>query len=136
MSKLYKHYVLLKINNPNKIYLFESGIFYIFIHEDAILMSKILNLKQTNLNPEIVKCGFPVKSADKYFNILKASDYNVEIVSSNSYNSESLNNFLTTKSYDSIIDDFLKLNIDELSISQAFSYLRDFQNKFRKIKDT
>ena len=65
MSKLYKKYVLLKINNPKKIYLFESGIFYIFIHDDAVLMANMLNLKLTNLNSAIMKCGFPVKSADK-----------------------------------------------------------------------
>ena len=72
MSKLYKKYVLLKVQNSNNIYVFESGIFYLFIDEDAKLMSNILGLKLTNLNSFIVKCGFPVRSADKYFNLLKS----------------------------------------------------------------
>ena len=45
MSKLYKKYKLLKENNSDKLYLFECGIFYIFIHTDAIIMSQFLILK-------------------------------------------------------------------------------------------
>ena len=94
MSKLYKKYVLLKINNPQKIYLFECGIFYIFIDEDAKLMSKILNLKLTLLNSVIFKCGFPVNSINKYLQILKNSNYNIEIVPSDNFSSPiSINNF-------------------------------------------
>ena len=134
MSKLYKKYVLLKINNPQKIYLFECGIFYIFIDEDAKLMSKILNLKLTLLNSVIFKCGFPVNSINKYLQILKNSNYNIEIVPSDNFSSPiSINNFAISKKIEKIIYDFLKHDINSLSISQSFDLLNDLQIKFRKI---
>ena len=134
MSKLYKKYVLLKINNPQKIYLFECGIFYIFIDEDAKLMSKILNLKLTLLNSVIFKCGFPVNSINKYLQILKNSNYTIEIVPSDNFSSPiSINNFAISKKIEKIIYDFLKHDINSLSISQSFDLLNDLQIKFRKI---
>ena len=44
MSKLYKKYLELKKTDSSKIYLFKSGLFYIFIEDDAYIMSKFLNL--------------------------------------------------------------------------------------------
>lgn len=132
MSKLYKKYVLLKVNDSSKLYLFECGIFYIFIHEDARIMSSFLNLKLTHLNPIILKCGFPVKYADKYFDILKNSEYNVEIVPSNDNSHTNITTYSNYRNLDNIINDFLNINIDELSISQAFDLLNDLQNKFKK----
>lgn len=135
MSKLYKKYILLKVNNSHKLYLFECGIFYIFIHEDAILMSKLLNLKLSPLNSTVMKCGFPVKSAEKYLNFLKNSEYDVEIVpSDHDFTLANLNDYSVSQSLDNIICDFLKVNIDEVSVSQAFELLTDLQNKFKKIE--
>ena len=65
MSNLYKKYLSLKIENSENFYLFESGIFYIFLAEDAKVMSPVLNLKLTNLNSIIVKCGFPTSQLSK-----------------------------------------------------------------------
>lgn len=59
MSKLYEKYKSLKSENNDKLYLFKSGIFYIFLDEDAKKMSNFLNLKLTNLNESICKCRFP-----------------------------------------------------------------------------
>lgn len=135
MSKLYKKYILLKIKDSSKIYLFECGIFYIFVHDDANLMSKILNLKLTNLNSVIKKCGFPIKSADKYFNILNSLNYNIEVIPSDSHSAPSdISSYVANKNYMAIIQDFLHINIDELSISQAFDLLYQFQNRFRQIE--
>lgn len=135
MSKLYKKYVLLKVQNSNNIYVFESGIFYLFIDEDAKLMSNILGLKLTNLNSFIVKCGFPVRSADKYFNLLKSLNYNVEIVpADNNFSPTNVSNYLATKQYRNIIQDFLRVDVDSLSISQAFDLLADLQNKFNSVE--
>ena len=136
MSKLYNHYVILKIQNPEKIYLFKCGLFYIFIHDDAIIMSKLLDLKLTNLNSVIKKCGFPINSGDKYFNILKNMDCEIEIVTSDDFSTKSLNQHIISKSFDSIVADFLKLDIDELSISQAFNTLHEFQDRFNKAKES
>lgn len=135
MSKLYKTYMLLKLQNSQKYYLFKCGIFYIFIDNDAEIMSKVLNLKLTALNSLVNKCGFPVNSACKYFNILKRTEYEVEIINSDTCASTNLNRHITEKKYETIINDFVKLNIDNLSISQAFEYLHKFQDKFKEIEN-
>lgn len=57
MSKLYERYLELKKQDSSILYLFKSGIFYIFLDEDAKKMSYILNLKLSNLNESILKCG-------------------------------------------------------------------------------
>ena len=128
MSKLYKKYILLKINNSKKLYLFKCGIFYIFIDEDAKIMSKELNLKL------IMKCGFPVNSSDKYFNILKNLNYDIEIISSDNYCSPiNLNNYITLEKLNSIINDFINIDVTNLSIEEAFNLLINLQNKFKQI---
>ena len=136
MSKLYKNYMLLKLQDSDKFYLFKCGIFYVFIDNDAYVMSKILGLKLTDLNPSIKKCGFPVNAANKYFNILKTTDYEIEIVDSDTCATLNLNNHILETKYKTIVEDFLKINIDELSISQAFDYLHELQNKFKEIQST
>lgn len=136
MSKLYKKYVLLKINNPKKIYLFECGIFYIFIHEDAELMSSVLNLKLTYLNSDIVKCGFPIKSANKYLNILKTLNYDIDIVPADEHSSPTnVNSYIMAQNFHDTIKDFLKINVNSLSISQAFDLLNDLQNKLKEMEE-
>ena len=135
MSKLYKKYVLLKIKNSSKIYLFECGIFYVFIDADAKLMSSLLNLKLTPLNSAIMKCGFPVKYASKYFNILKTLNYNIEIVPADEKCSPAdVTSYIASQSCNAIIQDFLKVSIDSLSIGQAFDLLYELQNNFNQIE--
>ena len=70
MSKLYNEYLKRKKIDNNKYYLFKSGLFYIFIDEDAKYISNITLLKLTNLNNNVVKCGFPSNSLDKYLDFL------------------------------------------------------------------
>ena len=50
MSKLYNNYLALKKENESTLFLFKSGIFYIFLDEDATKISNILGLKLTMLN--------------------------------------------------------------------------------------
>ena len=87
MSKIYQKYLSLK-NSKNytshTMYLFKSGIFFIFIDEDAKIMSQILGLKLGKLNEEIVKCGFPIHSLEKYMQLLSSTPYHIEIVSTDS----------------------------------------------------
>lgn len=135
MSKLYKKYILSKINNSNKIYLFECGIFYVFIDEDARVMANTLNLKLTPLNSVIMKCGFPIKSADKYLNILKNLNYEIEIVPSDEHCSPTtVHSYIMTQNLYRIIHDFLDIHINDLSIAQAFDLLNDLQNKLKQIE--
>ena len=39
MSKLYEQYLKLKNENPKKLYLFKSGLFYIALEDDAVALS-------------------------------------------------------------------------------------------------
>lgn len=80
MSKIINQYNKLKEENSKKLYLFECGIFYIFINEDAKTISEKLNLKLINLGDTNFKCGFPIKSKDKYFEMLKDNDIDFELV--------------------------------------------------------
>lgn len=80
MSKMFKRYNECKEKNNSKLYLFRCGMFYIFIDSDAKLISKKLNLKLTKLNDEVMKCGFPVNSFEKYSKRLSKLNLNIEIV--------------------------------------------------------
>ena len=80
MSKLYEVYKKLKNDYSDTVYLFRSGIFYIALDADAIFLSNKINLKLTNLNPSIVKCGFPSASLDKYVTLFKSNNINFKII--------------------------------------------------------
>ena len=83
MSKLYMKYLEKKNIDKNKYYLFECGMFYIFIDDDAYKISKYVPFKITRLNENIVKCGFPKNSIDKYIEIFNNLELDVEIINNN-----------------------------------------------------
>lgn len=132
-SKLYQKYISLKIQDDNTFYLFKSGIFYIFISNDARYLAPLLNLKLTDLNSSIKKCGFPVNSSQKYFQKLKKLNLNIKIVdlANMTFNTD-LDKYLKYQEMFEIINKFLEINIDELSISQAFEVLNKLQNELKK----
>ena len=80
MSKLYQTYAALKMQDSSQLYLFKSGIFYIFLDEDAKLISTKFNLKLTNLNSIVVKCGFPTSQIEKYNNFFNISNIYFKIL--------------------------------------------------------
>lgn len=124
MGKLFNTYKNLKMKNNEKIYLFQSGIFYIFLDDDAKLMSSILNLKLTNLSPELVKCGFPVSSLNKYINIFNNLNYDVEIVqNNNTSNTISTTNYITNQNILKFIEFVSSISPDTLSITEAYDLL-------------
>ena len=115
MSKLYDIYKKLKNENSETLYLFKSGVFYICLDDDAKVLSKIYNLKLTNLNVDIVKCGFPCSSFDKYYKLFVNDDINFKIVENNAIFDSS--DYLLNKSILSLLDKISKVNIDNLSVS-------------------
>lgn len=133
MSKLYNYYTILKMQNPNKFFLFKCGIFFIFLDEDAKTMSKILNLKLGNLNNEIVKCGFPEVSLNKYLNILESLNFDVEIVSSTESSTINPQKYLDNTKIENIVQKILELDIDKLSISQTYDFLNKIQKELSEI---
>lgn len=137
MSKIYDKYKNLKTSNnysSNTLYLFKAGLFFIFIDEDAKIVSSLLNLKLGNLNETIVKCGFPSNSLQKYLTLLKNTPYNVEIVSSDSLESPiNSSNYLTNKQIEVIANEIINLKIDDLSISQAYDFLYRVQQELSDV---
>ena len=121
MSKLYLEYKRKKDENKDKYYLFKSGLFYIFIDEDAKKINKITPLNITNLNNDIVKCGFPSNSLDKYLDIFKNLGLDVEIVNRIDENE---NKDVSTK----IIKKIKNINIDALTPVKALNILNEFKD--------
>ncbi len=80
MSKLYKKYLSKKKDDKNKLYLFKVGKFYIFLGEDAKLMSEELGLKLTKFSKLTNKCGFPSEKIDTYIKFIELLEYDYEIV--------------------------------------------------------
>ena len=131
MSKLYKKYLELKKINLSTIYIFKSGIFYLFIDEDAKKISPLLNLKLNNLNENILKCGFPVNSLQKYINILKNANINFKIIEDLSIESNfnlqkntiDINTKFNIIDFKNFLEKIAIINIDNLSIREIYSFL-------------
>ena len=113
MSKLYTLYLKKKSIDKNKYYLFKSGMFYIFIDEDAKCISRLTTLKITNLNNEIVKCGFPCKNIDRYMELFSNLELDIEIVDNGNHNDYR----------DKIVKIINDVNINELTPIDAFNII-------------
>lgn len=136
MSKIYKRYIELK-SSPNykedTLFLFKSGLFFIFIDKDAKIVSNFLNLKLGLLNNSIVKCGFPINSLEKYLNLLKPTPYHIEIVNLSNNTTAQPTQYLQNENIKSIVDEILSINIDQLSISQVYDFLYKIQNQLSEL---
>ena len=71
MSKIYKHYLELKEKDKDTMYLFKSGMFHIFVGEDADKINNYVVLKKTDLTSQVKKCGFPNVSHDEYMRVFE-----------------------------------------------------------------
>lgn len=111
-------YLECKCVDKDKYYLFKSGMFYIFIDEDARRIVKFVSLKLINLNKNVVKCGFPCDKIDKYMDIFRNIGLCVEIVQDSD---ESIN--------DSIIKEIKMLDIDNINPLKALEILYSFKEK-------
>jgi DNA mismatch repair ATPase MutS len=77
VQKLIDIYRTKKENDKNKIYMFKGGVFYYFLDDDARYLSDKYNFKLTSFG-QSVKCGFPVKSIEKY--LFMFNEENIELV--------------------------------------------------------
>lgn len=116
MSRLYKDYLKLKEENNEKCYIFKSGIFFILLDEDAKYFNEVFSFKLTNLNANVVKCGFPVKSKDKYFKLMKSLNIDYELID------YSIANI-------SIINTIKQLDIDNISKEEALDILKSIYHR-------
>ena len=123
MSKLYQTYVALKIQDSSQLYLFKSGIFYIFIDEDAKLISSLFNLKLTNLNSMIVKCGFPTSQLEKYANLFDIANLSFKIIDTLDKTVYSPKEFILDAKLQLFLKKISSVRAYDLSISSAYEFI-------------
>lgn len=123
MSKLYEKFLELKKSNNNKVYLFKSGIFYIALAEDAENISNLFNFKITNLNDEVIKCGFPEKKLEYYSALLSQNNIDFEVVDLKYNKVENFSDYLNNLKFKNIINTLIDLDINSISFRDAFNIL-------------
>lgn len=134
MSKIYNKYLELKKENPNKLYLFHSGKFYIFIADDVETINQYVVLKKTRFTKEVSKCGFPDNCYDDYMRVFQNHHLDIEVIESN-YIMDSSN----PNNSNPIIEKYLKIeryikDIDIYSITPLQS-MEILHNILRYIHD-
>ncbi len=113
MSKIYSKYLELKEKNPKKLYLFESGKFYIFVGEDVDIINEYVVLKKTKFSKETDKCGFPKEVLNDYLRVFKNHNLLIEIV-----NSEVINEIDNLKEF------FINIDLNKITPLEALNYLK------------
>lgn len=135
MSKIVNKYIELKNIDKDKLYLFESGIFYIFVNEDAKVINKELDLKITQQG-NYFKCGFPIKSKEKYFKLLENKKINYQVIALEKQNiriykkdvfkieNRLSNNELVEKE---VIRKLKSINVEYYTPIEAFNFLKELK---------
>lgn len=122
VSKLYDKYIELKKENNEKMYLFKSGLFYVFLEEDAVKISKITTLKCTQLTPKVVKCGFPQNSLERYLEIFKELNLEVEVIQLEESEKKKLSNKICSGKIKSI-NELKSLDLNAITPIRALELL-------------
>ena len=90
MSKIYAKYLELKEKDKEKLYLFKSGKFYIFIADDCDAINDYVVLKKVKFTNEVYKCGFPENVLEDYLRVFKNHNLNIELVDNTNLNNNSI----------------------------------------------
>lgn len=132
MSKLIKNLKELKKLDASSIYIFRVGIFYNILNEDAKIVHEKLGLKLTSLSPEIIKCGFPISSLDKYTKKLDELQIQYKVIDDlpNNSNVTDYSNNIEIKK---ILNKITEIDMNNTTFQQSFNILLDIQNKLKKI---
>lgn len=133
MSKLFDIYKNLKQEDSKTLFLFKSGIFYIFLDEDAKIINNLLDLKLTNLNTQIVKCGFPANSLQKYLKLLSFTDYNIKIIDNSSNTSFKVKDFTMNNDNINLLKTISNVNEENLSVKDAYDFITNIKHNAIKI---
>lgn len=126
MSKLYKKYLELKENNSEKLYLFHSGIFYIFLDQDAQKVANQLGLKLTKFTDQIYKCGFPENSFIKYKNRLKELELDYEIIGS-----KEMEKVVVSPKTMRLLERIKKMDMNEITPMKALTTLTELVEELK-----
>lgn len=108
----------LKSDDPNSLYLFRSGNFYIFVGEDCDTINEYVVLKKTKFSKESYKCGFPVNVLDDYLHVFKNHNLNIKIIN------------LNTSTLDKkIIDKVINLDLNSITPVEALNILKELKER-------
>lgn len=132
MSKLFDNYLNLKATEKdanNTLYIFKSGIFFIFLDNDARIASKLLNLKLTYLTENIIKCGFPINSLEKYTNILNKTSYKIKIIDTAKNYVYTFDDYKLDKKIQELLSVINSVDINSLSVKEAYDFI-DFLKEY------
>ena len=98
-----------------------------------LFLSNAFGFKLTNLNNEIKKCGFPCSSLDKYLKLFNAYNLSVSIIDTKEDTSYTIKDFEINKNIQDILELIKNVNIDSLSILEAYNFIEHLQEKVKKI---
>ena len=125
MSKILNEYNIKKKENPENIYIFRSGIFYYALNEDAKKLNSSIGLKITSLSPEIIKCGFPVSSLDKYTKKFDNLQLKYQII-------DEIPKNININTYYSILSRIQKIDVNNITGVQALNILSELKKEVEK----
>lgn len=133
MSKLYSKYLEQKALNPNILYLFKSGIFYMALNDDANRLSDALSLKVTNITDKLYKCCFPVSKSDYYFKTLESLNINYKIIDPSQNVVLNYAEYKDNEKFNSIITNLIKLDLNKTSFQDAYIILTNTIHDLKQI---
>lgn len=133
MSKLYKSYVNLKEKNSEKLYLFKSGMFYIFLQEDAQKISEIFGFKITKLNQDVIKCGFPSSRLEYYIDMMTKRNIPFEIIDNDYSKIENYQDYINNDKIKKIVTYIRDVDLDNITFREAYEILKEMKVKIGKI---
>lgn len=135
MSKLYNTYLTLKKQDSKTIYLFKSGIFFLALDKDAYTLSDIFHFKIGNLTDTIVKCGFPCSSLDKYSSLFKVHNLTIKIIELENNTIYRFHDYQQSKTITELLKTISSVDINNLSITEAYQWIEDLKNKIMDISN-
>lgn len=133
MGKLYSKYVELKKQDPDCIYFFKSGIFFLALQDDANRISKELNLKVGNLSPDVIKCGFPVSREEHYFRLIIAKELPFKIIDETYGVIENYSDYINNNKLKNIVDKIITLDFDNITFKEAYEILLSTSASLKEI---
>lgn len=133
MSKLFNTYLNLKKEQPNTLFLFKTGMFYIFLDNDARLVNSLLNLKLTNLTPTVQKCGFPTSSLNKYISLLENMNHTTQIIDTANCEIYKIKDYQQKEITNCILQKLANVDVETLSIKHAYNFIEELHSQAQKI---
>lgn len=96
-------------------------------------MSPRLNLKLTNLNSMVVKCGFPASQLDKYVDLIKKTNYPFKIIDLSENTAFLPNDYVLDSKINTLIEKIAEVNSYDLSISSAYEFIDEISKECQEI---